>query len=69
MSEEPINQRLLQAAFSKDEWDLLLKDPVFGYLLSKDDGTLAAYERMVDIGLLLLRRWKDRPDKSGAILS
>jgi hypothetical protein len=56
--------RLLKATFSADELAYLSAQGAFTYSLSKDDGTLDSFERLVELGTLLLRRRLDAPPQS-----
>jgi hypothetical protein len=51
--------RLLQAAFSKKEWDHLSHHGAFKYQLDNDDGSAQSYETLVNVGNLLLRQYTD----------
>jgi hypothetical protein len=53
---------LLQAAFSKREWEYLSQHGAFQYQLDKDDGSTRSYEDLVSVGNLLLCQYKDARD-------
>jgi hypothetical protein len=58
VSDIPI-EKLLRKSFKSEEWSYLGKHEAFQKLMTKCARTMEGYERLVEIGVLLLRQRED----------